>query len=38
MKLHEAIKIAIENGWTTFKGHKVDSVRFDKFEDKRPAG
>ena len=27
MNLHEAIKIAIDNGWTTFKGHKVDSVR-----------
>ena len=28
MNLHEAVKIAIENGWTMFKGHKVDSVRF----------
>jgi hypothetical protein len=27
MNLHEAIKIAIKNGWRTFKGHKVDSVR-----------
>ena len=28
MNLHEAVKIAIENGWTMFKGHKVDLVRF----------
>ena len=37
MNLHEAIKIAIKNGWTTFKGHKVDSVRLMKLEDKRLA-
>ncbi len=28
MNLDEAIKIAIQNGWTTFKGHKIDYVRF----------
>jgi hypothetical protein len=27
MNLHEAIATAIENGWRTFKGHKIDSVR-----------
>jgi hypothetical protein len=28
VNLDEAFKIAIENGWTIFKGHKIDSVRF----------
>jgi hypothetical protein len=37
MNLHEAIKIAIENGWTTFKGNKIDSVRFIDSGDKRLA-
>ena len=27
MNLHESFEIAIKNGWTTFKGHKIDSVR-----------
>jgi hypothetical protein len=27
MNIDEAFKIAIENGWATFKGHKIDSVR-----------
>ena len=37
MNLHEAIKIAIENGWTIFKGHKIDSVRLLDSGDKRLA-
>ena len=37
MNLHEAIKRAIENGWTTFKGHQVASVRFMNSGDKRLA-
>jgi hypothetical protein len=37
MNLDEAIKIAIQNGWTTFKGHKIDSVRFIYSGDKRLA-
>jgi hypothetical protein len=27
MNLHESFEIAIKNGWTTFKGHKIHSVR-----------
>lgn len=37
MNLHEAIEIAIENGWTTFKGHKIDYVRLIQSGDKRLA-
>ena len=37
MNLHEAIKIAIENGWTIFKGHKIDSVRLLDSGDKKLA-
>ncbi len=37
MNLDEAIKIAIQNGWTTFKGHKIDSVHFINSGSKRLA-
>jgi hypothetical protein len=37
MNLDEAVKIAIQNGWTTFKGHKINSVRFIYSGDKRLA-
>ena len=37
MNLDEAFKISIENGWTTFKGHKIDSVRLLNSGDKRLA-
>ena len=37
MNLHEAIRITTENGWTTFKGHKIDSVRLLNSGDKRLA-
>ena len=37
MNLHEAFEIAIQNGWTTFKGHKIDSVRLMQSGDKRLA-
>jgi hypothetical protein len=37
MNLDEAFKISMENGWTTFKGHKIDSVRLLNSGDKRLA-
>jgi hypothetical protein len=37
MNLEVAIKIAIQNGWTTFKGQKVDYVHFIESGDKRLA-
>ena len=37
MNLDEEFKIAIENGWATFKGHKIDSVRLLNSGDKRLA-